>query len=151
MHRRLCARTLLCLLAVFLAAGACSSPSYEASMEEGKAFLGREGDEAVSAAIDCFSNAVKKRPDSYEAFYYRGLAEARRFDCDKALPDFSRAIELSPGFADAYYRRALCFILVDQTGSERAVSDLNTALALDPNHRGASWHLNLIAHQGRNN
>lgn len=136
-------------LAVAMVFGACSRPSYESNMQEGKAFLAQEGDEATGLAIERFSRAVEQRPDSYQAYYYRGMAESRRFDCARALPDFSRAIELSPGFADAYYRRALCFILVDQEGSDRAVADLNITLNLDPHHQGAAWHLDLIKRQER--
>ncbi|MEW5734564.1 MAG: tetratricopeptide repeat protein [Thermodesulfobacteriota bacterium] len=139
------------LLAALLFAGACSGPSYDENMQKGKELLSGEGEQDVTDAIESFSAAVKQRPDSYQAFYYRGMAESRLFDCAKALPDFSRAIELYPGFADAYYRRALCYILVDQTGSSRAVSDLKTTLALDPDHQGAAWHLDFIARQGRAN
>jgi tetratricopeptide (TPR) repeat protein len=53
-----------------------------------------------------------------------------------ALEDLSRAIELDPGNAEAYYQRGLVYSLKGET--DKALADYDQACALDPTHRKAA-------------
>ncbi|MBN1992945.1 MAG: tetratricopeptide repeat protein, partial [Anaerolineae bacterium] len=49
---------------------------------------------------------------------------------DKALADYTRAIELNPEYADAFYNTACAYAF--QNNVEAALSPLRRALELDP-------------------
>lgn len=76
------------------------------------------------------------------AYYKRGRAYPGR-ERDKAIADYSKAIELNPRYADALVRRATAWR--DAGEPHRAIDDYDKLLALDPkdadvlNDRGNAW------------
>jgi len=49
---------------------------------------------------------------------------------NQAITDYSKAIELDPKFAKAYYNRSYAYDSINQ--QDRAVEDFNKAIELDP-------------------
>jgi len=83
-------------------------------------------------AIRLFSAAISKNPQMAEAYVARGCVHlyfGNRHDL--AIADHSKAIELRPGYAEAYLHRADTFY--DNGDTEQAVTDCNAALKLSPN------------------
>jgi F-type H+-transporting ATPase subunit b len=60
----------------------------------------------------------------------RGAVYQARGDFDSAITDFSRAIELDPKYANAFFNRANAYRAKDDL--QKAKEDLETALKLDP-------------------
>lgn len=74
----------------------------ELRLERGKALASQE---LFEAARGDFDRAVVLSP-SARAYFFRGRANFELGQNDAAIYDFSKAIELDPGDADAYRRRA---------------------------------------------
>ena len=88
------------------------------------------------------------------AEYYnnRGLVCADRQDYQRAIADFSKAIELNPQFAQAYNNRAMAYTL--QGDFEKALPDFSKMIEFNPKsaqaycNRGVVYyHLGLIAYE----
>ena len=60
-----------------------------------------------------------------EDYINLGLAHSRKGEFELAIKDYSKAIELRPNYADAYYYRGGAFLRLGER--ERAESDLTTA------------------------
>ena len=60
-----------------------------------------------------------------DTYYNRGLAHSRNGELDKAIQDYTKAIELNPDHAEAYYNRGGAFLRLGEP--EKAKSDLVTA------------------------
>lgn len=82
-------------------------------------------------------------------WYERGDAWLKRRDYPAAIDALTRAIQLDPGLADAFYQRANA--LADQADesrdeslrdslTEKALADYSRAIQLDPNHADALYH-----------
>jgi WD40 repeat protein/tetratricopeptide (TPR) repeat protein len=74
-------------------------------------------------------------PFHAEAYYRRGLAEARIDQWQPAFKDFSVALTLKPDHAEAWYQRGL--IHARQGRYPQAVADFSRAIALRPRHGDA--------------
>jgi tetratricopeptide (TPR) repeat protein len=83
-------------------------------------------------SIRYFSDAIKKYPQYYEAYYHLGVAQKRIGQDDKALASFQSAIDLSNGkYALAEYAYGL--ILCKQGKTHEAERTVRYALAHDQN------------------
>ena len=60
-----------------------------------------------------------------ETYYQRGLAHAKNGELERAIEDYTKAIELNPNYADAYYNRGGAWLRLGEP--EKAKSDLATA------------------------
>ena len=60
-----------------------------------------------------------------ETYYNRGLAHSKKGELDKAIADYTKAIELKPDYADAYYNRGGAWLRLGER--KKAKSDLATA------------------------
>jgi tetratricopeptide (TPR) repeat protein len=60
-----------------------------------------------------------------ETYYNRGLAHSKKGELDKAIADYTKAIELKPDYADAYYNRGGAWLRLGER--EKAKSDMATA------------------------
>ena len=60
-----------------------------------------------------------------ETYYNRGLAHSKNGELDKAIENYTKAIELKPDYADAYYNRGGTWLRIGER--EKAKSDLATA------------------------
>lgn len=65
---------------------------------------------------------------------------------DKAIEDYTKAIELNPNFADAYYNRGLAWVAIKEKEYDKAIKDYTKAIELKPdyadayyNERGLAW------------
>jgi tetratricopeptide (TPR) repeat protein len=78
----------------------------------------------------------------------RGSQALDRREFDHAIRHFDRAIELDPGFAEAYNQRAIAHYL--QEHYEPSIADCHRAVERMPSHFGAWAGLgHCYAHQGR--
>jgi protein O-mannosyl-transferase len=62
------------------------------------------------------------------AYFLRGGAYMNEKRNDEAIKDFTKAIELKPGFAEAYFNRGVVFI--DEKRNDEAIRDFNKAIEL---------------------
>ena len=67
----------------------------------------------------------KPNQECAETYYNRGLAHSKNGELDKAIKDYTKAIELNPNFAEAYYYRGGAFLRLGER--EKAKSDLTIA------------------------
>lgn len=64
------------------------------------------------------------------AYTNRGIAFDARNDIDRAIIDFSKAIQIMPDYSIAYYNRGVAY---SETGDlDRAIADFDRAIQLDP-------------------
>ena len=60
-----------------------------------------------------------------ETYYSRGVAHSKNGELDKAIENYTKAIELKPDYAEAYYNRGGTFLRLGER--EKAKSDLAIA------------------------
>ncbi len=97
--------------------------------------LFRRGQQALAnddprEAIECFTRAIRLRPDAAVVYRYRAYAHGRLGDRISALNDLDAAIRLQPNDAQTYADRAA--ELFAQQAYDQAISDCDRALELDP-------------------
>ena len=68
-------------------------------------------------------------------YFEQGDIEYEQGNCDKAIADYTRAIELNPKLAEAYNNRAYIYMVKKEYGA--ALADLNEALQLRPDYVNA--------------
>ena len=71
-----------------------------------------------------------------EAYYYRELAQSKNGELEKAIENYTKAIELKPDYADAYYRRSRAWLHLGEP--EKAKSDMKIASSIGINSATAS-------------
>jgi tetratricopeptide (TPR) repeat protein len=140
MRRKLCAAWLAVL------AGCTFQPGVaQQSIVQGDMLLVKKD---YRDAIGMYDRAVAADPYQHEAFLHRGLAYRGHGNYERAIADFTHAIELEPGNARAYTERArtkLAWVAAKADGDriqlEEAfakadphgiAADLDRAVALDP-------------------
>ena len=65
------------------------------------------------------------------AYYNRGLVYEDQGEVERAIDDYTKAIDLNPNYANAYNNRGLVY---ENKGEvERAIEDFNRAIQLNPN------------------
>src|SRR5579859_7884780 len=76
-----------------------------------------------------------------EIFFAQGKVSYEAFKDEKAIQEFSKAIQLNPRFADAYYSRGLaCYDLKEY---DKAVEDFNISIELNPkSYQTYYWRAN---------
>jgi len=112
------ARVLLLSISVALLAG-CSSWSYYQGNDRLK-----QGD--YPGAIEALTKTIERDPINFGAYLNRGVAYANLKEFDKAIADYSRAIEIVPGFGRAYHDRGHVYAALKQY--DRAIADYDQAL-----------------------
>jgi tetratricopeptide (TPR) repeat protein len=65
-----------------------------------------------------------------ETYYNRGLAYVVKGQFDKAIPDFNKAIDINPRYAEAYADRGVVYIIKGQY--DKAIADYNKAIEINP-------------------
>ena len=81
-----------------------------------------------SAHFQC-RDIPHKNPDA-EEYFRSGVKAQNQGQYSQAIVDFAKAIELEPGFADAYFGRALTYLV--QPRYDRAIEDCTMAINLKP-------------------
>jgi tetratricopeptide (TPR) repeat protein len=81
--------------------------------------------------IRCYTEAIRLKPDSVEAYNNRGSARADKGDLDGALKDYTEALRLKPDDADTYYKRGVTRVDTgDPTSAKAAIADFQKYLDL---------------------
>jgi tetratricopeptide (TPR) repeat protein len=114
---------------VFIATAPCRATADEADnllLRGEKSY--RNGD--FNAAIRCFTEAIRLKPEFADAYRDRGMAYEKKDDHDKAIADYNEAIRLRPHYAAAYDSRGNAY---DNKGEyDRAIADYREAIRLNP-------------------
>ncbi|XP_052272752.1 tetratricopeptide repeat protein 13-like isoform X2 [Dreissena polymorpha] len=87
----------------------------------------------LEAAINTYDSVIALRPNSYTAYFMRGLAYARKglqdpINAGKAIEDFTEVIQRNKKFIQAYERRAEAYIALGNPSL--AVIDISKAIDL---------------------
>lgn len=77
----------------------------------------------------------KLNKECAQTYYNRGLAHAKKGEFERAIVDYTKAIEIEPNNADAYYRRSKAWLHLGET--EKAKADMKTASKIGINGRTA--------------
>jgi len=83
-----------------------------------------------SAAINEFTNAIKKMPILGIAYYYRAITYDEHNQIDKAIDDYTKSIELNSDYPMGYGSRGIAYYASGQI--KEAISDLEHYLRLEP-------------------
>src|ERR1700687_4325133 len=81
-------------------------------------------------AIRLLSNAIKLKPNYFEAYVTRGNAYDDSGQSALALADYTEAIKISPSYADGYSNRGVAYYRKKEY--DRALADLSKAIQLNP-------------------
>ena len=108
----------------------------EAGLPEGTKFvvgraIGYQRAGQIDRSLTLVEPATRIRPDVPDFWLFAGRYRLEAGECDKAVQDFNRAVQLQPQGAAAYAARALGRTCAGDRGG--ALEDLRRALALDPN------------------
>jgi tetratricopeptide (TPR) repeat protein len=99
--------------------------------------------EDFTVAAGVFTGCILKRPGHARAYVCRGNAYSELGQLDKAVADYSRAIELDPKDALPWFDRGNAYAGLEQY--DKAVTDYSQAIALEPkyvpawNNRGKAY------------
>ena len=98
-------------------------------------------------ALRLYGEAIEIDPTLAEAYVARGcILLNNHSEHAKAIADHTRAIQLKPNYAKAYYHRADTYS--DDGDSEKTMRDLNQAIRLDPNF-GAAYSMRAACYKSR--
>ena len=75
--------------------------------------------------------------DRHKWLFVRANSLGELGEYDKAINDLSKAIEINPEYADAYFVRGFVYFNLGQT--DAADKDLEKAIELDPSRRGETY------------
>ena len=82
-------------------------------------------------SIELFSHALKVTDDNWLAYNIRGIEYSNLGNDRQAIEDLNRAIEIKPGYAEAYYNKGNVYIkLLGQY--KIAIDNFNEAIRLKP-------------------
>jgi tetratricopeptide (TPR) repeat protein len=95
--------------------------------------------------------AIATDPTYFMGYFARALVWADKKENDKAIADYTLAIELNPDFADAYYNRGDAWQNKKENDKaiadyDRAIVNYNKAIEIDPDfadvyyNRGNTWY-----------
>ena len=71
-----------------------------------------------------------KESKNFREYYDRGVARLEKGENDAAISDFTKTIEMRPGFVMAYFYRGRAYL--GKGEFDQAISDLNKAIEIDP-------------------
>jgi tetratricopeptide (TPR) repeat protein len=108
--------------------------------EDNEACFRESGDVAIAACSRIIDARKSSRANRVEAYASRGQEWYAKHDYDKAIADFSRAIDLNPkGLAEygtgailAYGNRGNAYN--EKGDTKRAIENYTTAIAIDPKY-----------------
>lgn len=96
----------------------------------------------LKEAVEIYSEALAKNPNSAEGHNWRGMAYDDLGEPDKAIEDFNKAIEISPNYADAYNNRGEAYR--KKKMFPQAMADYRKAATLDGKFAEAFYNMGLI-------
>jgi tetratricopeptide (TPR) repeat protein len=129
--RRISILTILAIAAALFFPGAALSEEGEKSIWDKAQEMMDQG--KYAEAVSLYSLAIEanaSNPDIYDAYFSRGIALAHLKKFDRALDDYTKAIELKPNFKEAYFERGLLRLTLKKF--DGAIADLDMVIKLDP-------------------
>ncbi len=81
--------------------------------------------------VSLFTQAIERDAKDAAAHYERGLLYAAVDEPQRAIADYSQAIEIDPAYVEAYVARGKAYSS-ERFDDPRAMADYNKAIALDP-------------------
>jgi tetratricopeptide (TPR) repeat protein len=91
-----------------------------------------------------WNDNVAKTPHLPRAFLNRGLVYGNLGQWDMAITDFSKALEIDPGYSGGYYNRGVAYGNIGQW--DKAITDFSNLIRIDPGfndayyNRGVAWN-----------
>ncbi|MEJ2364274.1 MAG: tetratricopeptide repeat protein [Deltaproteobacteria bacterium] len=83
-------------------------------------------------ALNIIEDVTDQKIASQSAInYFKGIAHAIKGQHDQAIPYYTRAIEISPRFANAYFSRGVA-LAEGRRQYDKAISDYNKAIEINP-------------------
>jgi len=125
------------LRAAVLLLAALAPQTYAAEVEPRCGAVTGNPELAIKVCTRLIEFAGLDRPELAQAYYTRGAEWASQGNHDRAIADFSMAVELNPKLQGAYYNRALSWS--EKNEHDRAIADYNAAIQLSP--RDAKAHI----------
>ena len=100
-----------------------------------------------SLALDCYEHIMGIDPKNALAWYNSGYIRMEHLhDLVGAKEDFSKAIQLEPGYADAWYNRGLAEERTNELDS--AAANYEIVISMRPDHTLAAQGLDRLQRQG---
>ena len=87
------------------------------------------------AAIACYTEAIRIKPDYAMAYINRGVAYAGKGQYDKAITDYTEAIRIDPDDAKACVNRGVVYGNKGQY--DKAIADFTEAIRINPDYTDA--------------
>jgi protein O-GlcNAc transferase len=87
------------------------------------------------AAIDCYKQALKIKPDYADAHYNMGVALKKKGKLDAAIESYKQALKIKPDYADAHYNMG--FALQEKGELDAAIESYKQALKIKPDYADA--------------
>jgi tetratricopeptide (TPR) repeat protein len=110
-------------------------PALAASQKDWSDCRGKDANKSTSGCTRVLQDKKLTARERAEAYYNRGLAHKANDDLDKAIADYTAAINADPKWAVPYAKRG---DLYDDKGDhDRAIADLSDAIGLDPDYAWA--------------
>jgi tetratricopeptide (TPR) repeat protein/V8-like Glu-specific endopeptidase len=110
-------------------------------LAQAKASLGEKGREQT--VIRLANQALSIRP-SADGYFFSAYSKSGLKDYQRAIADYSKAIELEPQAANVYYNRAL--IKSKTKDYQGSIIDLSKTISIDPQDDGAYYNRGLNKH-----
>ena len=87
-------------------------------------------DRQISGCTEIITKGRETKDNLAAAYNNRGYAYGHKGDYDRAIADFSKALELNPKDAHLYHNRGAAY--EDKGDHDRAIADYRRALQFDP-------------------
>lgn len=88
------------------------------------------GCQSEDTVIDKYNDLLRKDPENDQYYYRRGLRYEEMNETEKALADYTKAIELAPDEATYYYNRGNVYLT--RTEYQNAIENFDEAIKLNP-------------------
>jgi len=99
-------------------------------MGEGLAYLSSEQLSAAEFSFTCIIRVIQ--PDYMPAYMSRAIIYTRYRDYERAIEDYTQALELSPDLLPAFNNRGILYTALQEY--EEAAADFDKVLELDPDY-----------------
>ena len=86
----------------------------------------------LSTTLNSYDWILRTHPHVSVAYYSRGVAYDEKSDVDRAIEDYTLALEYNSNFADAYHNRGYAYY--KKSEFTRATEDYNRAIQLKPDN-----------------
>ncbi|MBM3253265.1 MAG: tetratricopeptide repeat protein [Candidatus Omnitrophica bacterium] len=92
--------------------------------------------------LTLWSDTVEKSPNKARPYNGRGTAYSKKGQYEKAIADFTKALEINPKYISVYNNRGDAFSKKEEY--EKAIADFTEALKVDPEHASTYYNRGTI-------